>query len=321
VVKPVKLYEIPNGVSAGYDAFLAKVDAAARSQLSFQVSGVISSLDVREGMRVEKDQVLASLDPTDYQLAVEASQAQYDLAQTHFIRNKQLFARKLISADVYDQSETAFKAASANLEEAKTDLRYTRITAPFTGIVSAKFVQAHQLVSAKTPILNIVNNDELDITVSIPVPYVDSVGVEVLKQRDSAVIFDIHSAITIPAKYKEISIQPESDTNSYSMTVTIQRPYRMNILTGMTGQVLIANQRKSGLLHLPEDAWVNKSGNQAQLWRFNPQQGTVESVMVELDPSGAVLHGLKPGDLVVVAGAKDLSEGQTVRAWVREGGI
>ena len=320
VVKPVKLYEIPN-FSAGHDGFLAEVDAADRSQLSFQVPGVIEALEVREGERVEKGQVLATLDPTDYQLAVDASQAQYDLEKTRYIRNKQLYAKKLISADAFDQSETAYKAADANLEEAKTDLGYTQIKAPFDGLVSMSFVKAHQFVAAKTPILNVINNDELDITVSIPVPYVDSVGIAELKQRDFSVVIDSYSSVVIPASFKEMSTQPETDTNSYSTTVTILRPFGLNILTGMTGQVLVANDNKTGALRLPKGAWVMKEGNKGHLWRFNEEQSTVEAVTVELDEFGAVVSGLNPGDMVVIAGAKDLTEGQTVKAWTREGGI
>ncbi len=321
VVKPVKLYEVPDIDAVGYDGFLAEVDAAERSQLSFQVPGVIETLQVREGQKVEKAQVLATLDPTDYQLAVEASQAQYDLVNTRHTRNEQLFLKKLISADVYDQSETALKTAEANLEEAKTDLRYTQIRAPFAGLVSLSFVKSHQFVAAKTPILNIINNNELDITVSVPVPYADVIGIEELKLRDYAVILDTHNSDVIPARFKEISTQPETDTNSYTTTVTIQRPHNMNILTGMTGQVLITNNQKLSSLRLPEEAWVTKDGNKGQVWRFNQKSSIVEAVMVDLDKFGSVIGGLKAGDRVIIAGAKDLSAGQTVKAWTREDGI
>lgn len=321
VVKPVKLYEVPDIDAAGYDGFLAEVDAAERSQLSFQIPGEIETLQVREGQKVEKGQLLATLDPTDYQLAVEASQAQYDLVNTHHIRNEQLFSKKLISADVFDQSLTALKVAEANLEEAKTDLRYTQIRAPFDGLVSLSFVKPHQFVAAKTPILNIINNDKLDITVSVPVPYADAIGIEELKLRDYAVVFDTHNSVIIPAIFKEVSTQPEADTNSYTTTVTIQRPHNMNILTGMTGQVLIANNHKNSSLRLPEEAWVTKEGSKGQVWRFNQENNSVEAVTVELDKFGFVTRGLKAGDRVIIAGAKDLRAGQTVKAWTREDGI
>lgn len=320
-IKPVKLYKIPNISSAGYDAFWAEVDAGDRSQLSFQVPGVIDKLQVRDGQRIKKGQVLASLDPIDYQLAVDASQAQYDLAETIYLRNKQLYTRKLISTDTLDRSETAFKAADANLEEAKTDLDHTQLKAPFAGVVSISFVKAHQFVAAKTPILNIINNDLLDITISIPVPYVDSIGVDTLKQKQFVVVFDFYSSMIVPAQFKEMSTQADSETNSYSATVTILRPNGINILTGMTGQVLIANTLKSNPLQLPDEAWIEKQTDKGKVWRYNQQTSTLEAVEVQLNESGAIIGGLTEGELIVIAGAKDLKQDQTVRAWEREGGI
>lgn len=320
-IKPVKLYEVENTAATGYDAFWAEVDAGNRSQLSFQVPGVIEKLKVKDGDHVEKGQVLASLDPIDYQLAVDASQAQYDLAKTRYLRNQQLYQKKLVSTDALDRSETAFKAANANLEEAKTDLSYTQLKAPFDGLISISFVKAHQFVAAKMPILNVINNDQLDITISIPIPYVDSVGINALKNKQFLVDFDLYNDIKVPAKFKEMSTQAEADTNSYRATVTILRPQGINILTGMTGQVLISNTSIKNYLQLPAEAWIQKSSGQGELWRYNPQTHTVQAVEVQLNKTGAIISGLNGGDLIVIAGAKDLQQNQTVRAWKREGGI
>ncbi|MDG3085591.1 efflux RND transporter periplasmic adaptor subunit [Vibrio hannami] len=321
VVKPVKLYQIPAYTDSGYDAFLAEVDAGERSQLSFQVPGVIEKLSVHEGQKVVKDQILASLDPNDYQLALEASQAQFELAETRYLRDEQLFNKKLISADAYDQSETSYKAAIANLEEAKTDLSYSNIKAPFDGIVSLSFVKAHQFVGAKQPILNIINNEQLDINISIPVPYVDREGIKSLREGNYAVVFDIHPEVMVPASFKEMSTQANSDTNSYNATVSIVRPDALNILTGMTGQVLIANTKQAKPIQLPASAWVSKEEGKGTVWLLNAQSNTVQAADLSLDEAGFVVDGLSAGDFVVIAGAKDLNEGQVVRAWTREGGI
>ncbi|WP_407702405.1 efflux RND transporter periplasmic adaptor subunit [Vibrio algarum] len=321
VIKPVKLYQVPSISSSGYDVFLGEVDAGDRSQLSFQVPGVIELLNVKEGQKVSQGEVLAVLDDTDYQLAVDASQAQFDLEKTRLERNKQLFNKKLISADAFDQSETAFKAADANLEEAKTDLQYTQITAPFSGVVSLKFVQPFQYVSSKQPVLNIINNENLDVNIVIPVPYIDKAGIHSLPNREYAVIFDINNTIVIPAQFKEMSTQPNVDTNSYSATVTIVRPESFNILTGMTGQVLLSNNKKENRFSIPNDAWIVKETAKSKVWKFNQTTHIVESVEVELDEFGAVVAGLKAGDQIVVAGAQNLKEGQMVRPWTREGGI
>ncbi|NOI65128.1 efflux RND transporter periplasmic adaptor subunit [Vibrio sp. 99-8-1] len=321
VVKPVKLLQVPNLSASEFDSFLAEVDAGKRSQLSFQVPGMIETLSFREGEKVTKGATLATLDPKDYQLAVDAAQAQFDLAKTRYDRDIQLVSKKLISTDAFDQSETAFKAADAKLEQARTDLSYTQIKAPFDGVVSLSFVKSFQFIGAKQPVLNIINNDLLDINIALPVPYVDKTGIRTLPKREYAVVFDVHNSIVIPASFKEMSTQPNSDTNSYSATVTIVRPDVLNILTGMTGQVLIRNEQQRDQLILPNGAWVSREGSSGEIWRFEPQTNSVERVKVNTDEFGAVVGGLNAGDMVVIAGAKNLHEGQVVRAWTREGGI
>lgn len=321
VVKPVKLFEVPNLTAFEFDSFLAEVDAGKRSQLSFQVPGVVETLDYREGDKVEKGTLLATIDPKDYQLAVDAAQAQFDLAETRYERDQKLFAKKLISTDKFDQSETAYKAADAKLEQARTDKSYTKLKAPFDGLVSISFVKPHQFVAVKQPILNIINNDLLDINIVLPVPYVDKIGIKTMPQREYAVVFDVYNSVIIPARFKEMSTQPNADTNSYSATVTIVKPQEINILTGMTGQVLVRNDSEKQTLLLPDDAWIAKKGDHGQVWRYVSDTHAVESVDIETDEKGAVTKGLNAGDMVVIAGAKNLQEGQVVRAWTREGGI
>jgi len=89
------------------------------------------------------------------QLALNAAQAQYSLAKTEWQRAKQLYAKKLISADSYDQQETQYKAALAN-------------HAPFDGVVSYTYVKPHQLVAEKQEILNLIDNRVLDVSFALP---------------------------------------------------------------------------------------------------------------------------------------------------------
>jgi RND family efflux transporter MFP subunit len=321
VIKPVKLYQVPNLNGAGHDAFLAEVDAGNRSQLSFQISGVIDKLDVKQGQHVKRGELLIRLDSNDFQLAVDAAQAQFDFSNTRYKRDKQLFDKKLISVNDFDKSETAYKIALANLDEAQTELSHTKVKAPFDGIISLSFVKKHQFVKAKQTVLNIINTDKLNINISLPVPYVDEVGLVALKQFPLSVSFDMQDLIMIPATFKEMSTQPNTDTNSYNATVEIKRPATMNILTGMTGQVFIHRKQQNLQLKLPIGAWVSKEKTAGSVWRLDLADNSVHQVKLNIDASGVLSGDLYTGDLIVIAGAKGLYEGQIVREWKREAGI
>ncbi len=321
LIKPVKLLAVKDLTVDDSDAFLARIDATYRAQLSFQVSGEVEKLLVRMGQGVEKGEVLATLDPKDLQLALDAAQAQYALAKTQWERAKSLYRKKLISTDSYDQKETQYKAALASFEQAKTDLSYTKIQAPFDGVVSYTYVKPYQVVGEKQEILNLIDNTTLDVSFTLPVSYAESVSLSALKNAEMWVTMDSEPSKRIPGKFKEISTQPNIDTNSYEAIVTITRPTDRNLLTGMTGQVHIAKQNKSNAMTLPTSAWVNKQESQGEVWVMDSSTQQVNKVTLSLNESGAIESGLDNNDYVVIAGVERLVEGQVVKAWIREEGI
>ncbi len=321
LIKPVKLLAVKDLTVDDSDAFLARIDATYRAQLSFQVSGEVEKLLVRMGQGVEKGEVLATLEPKDLQLALDAAQAQYALAKTQWERAKSLYSKKLISTDSYDQKETQYKAALASFEQAKTDLSYTKIQAPFDGVVSYTYVKPYQVVGEKQEILNLIDNTTLDVSFTLPVSYAESVSLSALKNAEMWVTMDSEPSKRIPGKFKEISTQPNIDTNSYEAIVTITRPTDRNLLTGMTGQVHIAKQNKSNAMTLPTSAWVNKQESQGEVWVMDSSTQQVNKVTLSLNESGAIESGLDNNDYVVIAGVERLVEGQVVKAWIREEGI
>ncbi len=321
LIKPVKLLAVKDLTVDDSDAFLARIDATYRAQLSFQVGGEVEKLLVRMGQGVEKGEVLATLDPKDLQLALDAAQAQYALAKTQWERAKSLYSKKLISTDSYDQKETQYKAALASFEQAKTDLSYTKIQAPFDGVVSYTYVKPYQVVGEKQEILNLIDNTTLDVSFTLPVSYAESVSLSALKNAEMWVTMDSEPSKRIPGKFKEISTQPNIDTNSYEAIVTITRPTDRNLLTGMTGQVHIAKQNKSNAMTLPTSAWVNKQESQGEVWVMDSLTQQVSKVTLSLNESGAIESGLDNNDYVVIAGVERLVEGQVVKAWIREEGI
>ncbi len=232
-----------------------------------------------------------------------------------------MYNKKLISTDSYDQQETQYKAALANLEQAKTDLSYTEIHAPFDGVVSYTYVKPYQVVAAKQEILNLIDNTTLDVSFTLPVTYAEAVSLNTLKDAEMWVTMDSEPNNRIQGTFKEISTQPNADTNSYEAIVTITRPSDRNLLTGMTGQVHIAKQNVSDAVMLPSAAWVSKSETQGEVWVMDSETQQVNKVTLSLNENGGVESGLDKSDYVVIAGVERLVEGQVVKAWVREEGI
>ncbi|RKF15765.1 efflux RND transporter periplasmic adaptor subunit [Alginatibacterium sediminis] len=314
----VKVIEVPKLTPENSEIFLARIDAGTRAHLSFQLSGEIAQIPVKMGQVVEKGELLASLDPIDFQLALDAKSAEYDLRKAQFERAKRLQKTNLISKDAYDQADSALKTSHAELNQAQKDLRNTRLSAPFNGVVSATMSKPFEVVAARQGILNLIDNQYLEVIFSIPVQYTRQQNIEAIKASPLSVIMDAHPGIRISASLKEISTEPNYQTNTYSAKVTIERPEQLNLLPGMTGIVVVEDRASSHQFKVPDSAWINQS---LMVWKVNPHNSSVSQTKIILDNDGRVVAGLTQGDQVVVAGLESLYEGQMVKIWKREGGI
>lgn len=322
VITPVKLLDVPQLTHSQQYQFSAQVSASKQAQLAFQVPGEIAQLNVRMGDKITQGQLLAQLDQQDYQLAFRAREAEFELQKARLNRANQLFKQHLISEDSLDQTQTAYTEAEINLQQAQTDISYTQLQAPFEGVVSITHAKPYQFVDAKQAIISTINNQNLDIDFNLPVHVTNELDIQSLKNSNLQVRLSRFDNLLMPALFKEMSTKPDVDTNSYKVTLTISKPAELNILPGMSGTVHIADpqERQQGFF-LPDGALFSRDGTHAQVWKMDTQTQVLHSVTIELNADNKYLSGLNAGDKIVLAGAKNLKQGQRVRPWVKEGGI
>ena len=152
-------------------SFPGRVEAGDSAMLAFRVAGEIRELKVRMGDRVQAGAVLAELDPTDYQLNLDARQAEFDLAQLEADRASTLFAQQLISEDQYDTAQTRLATSRAKLELAREELSFCRLTAPFAGVIAFTYARPSEIVSIQQPVLNLQDISTLEIRFDLPPRY------------------------------------------------------------------------------------------------------------------------------------------------------
>jgi RND family efflux transporter MFP subunit len=300
-------------------SFPGKVEAGDSAMLAFRVVGQLQELKVRTGSQVEKGAILAELDPTDYQLNLDARQAEFDLAELEADRASALYEQKLISEDQYDTAQTVLATNEARLEQARKELSFCQLTAPFAGAIAFTYAMPSEIMSPQQPILNLQNTSTLDIRFNLPPRFQ-----RLLKGDDRAhftVMFELMPGVYLDAQYKESGMQPDPDTNSYPVTLLVDSPDDFSARPGMPVSVRLHHSSLSnGRWVVPAEALFERSGDTAHVWRIETSSMTVKKVTVELD-GGALRKGLSPGDQIVAAGVDRLQEGQRVRPWVREGGL
>ncbi|QIZ76342.1 efflux RND transporter periplasmic adaptor subunit [Ferrimonas lipolytica] len=316
LIQPVKALQIRQPTTLA--PFAADIEASEHVQIAFRIAGQLQQVWVRMGDDVLEGQLLAELDPTDYQLALQARQAEFDLAVIRAKRDQKLYSQNLISEDQFDRSKTAQLTAQARLRQAKVDLDDTVLRAPFDGYVSYTMAKQGEVMPANQAIMTVENNSHIDVHFNLPVPhahYGQEAGL-----TEASIRFGGMQQIYKASAVKEYSSTPDPDTNSYRVTLTLDKPEDINPLTGMNAWVEVGQSAGLNEVHLPTSALFNRTGNKAKVWKIN-SDNRITAVDIEVDEHGKLLAGLKHGDRVVATGVDKLKSQQLVRIWERERGI
>jgi RND family efflux transporter MFP subunit len=332
IVRPAKIFHVSDPSSSLIRNFPAEVEANAKSLLAFRVSGQIIKFPVKAGNTVTKGQVLAQLDPTDFQLRLDDRKARYELAQSQFTRAKSLLAKNLAPQSTYDEAKANLSVALSSYESAKVDLAYTTLRAPFAGSVAKVLVKQHENVQAKQPILMLQTRDMIDISIQIPENIISKVHKDTHYQP--TVVFDSHPDSEYLVTVKEWDTQADPTTLTYKVVFSMPTPTTFNVLPGMSANVKIdlaqitdvAENRflvPVSAVFVDEDEPLNNS--QKYVWKVDATTSTVHKVAVTVgeikDEGIEVFTGVKVGDDIVAAGVHYLTEGMKVRAWSREKGL
>lgn len=332
LIRPVKLHQVNADPSAAVRQFPAIVEPTERANLTFRVSGKLVQLIARPGQLVQNGELLARLDDTDFNLKLDQAKARFELAQTQFTRAEQLIAQKLVSQAVFDEARAQLQVAQADLSTAETALSYTRLEAPFAGIISRLLVENHENVSAQQAIMELQVRDQVDVVIQVPEDVISNVRQDFDYQPE--VVFDSHPMYRYRARIREWDTRADPATNSFKVVFSMATPTEFNVLSGMTANVIAEvskiNAAYVAALFIPASAIFmpsnsSLSSQQSYVWVFNPQNGVVSQRQVTVSSltsaGAAITSGLAAGEQIVTAGVQQLSEGQQVRPWVRERGL
>ncbi len=306
------------------------VRATQTSQVSSQVMGNILEIRAHEGDRVQSGQVLAVLDDaqsrsgTDQATAalnaaekeVSAADSDFALAEATLKRYQQLYEKKSVSPQEFDEIKARYQSAearrdmaragqaqaTAGLTQARTSLGYTRIRAPFTGIVTEKKADAGTLASPGMPIFTMedTRSYRLEVTVDESELRFVSAG------QASPVTIDALGNTQLSGKVAQIV--PAADPASRTFLVKVELPADVRVRSGLFGRARFSRGERSALL-IPRASLVERGQLQA-VYVLDANQ-IAELRYVTLGKSTGeqieVLSGLQDGEkLVAVAGDVDL---------------
>jgi RND family efflux transporter MFP subunit len=303
--------------------------------LSFQVSGVLQELSAQMGQRVRAGELIARLDPKDFELKameLEAQTAQaratFTRARADYERFQNLYDMGTVSKSEFDQVQAGFETAQAqlaavgkSLELARQQLSYTSLTAPMAGTISEVPVENYQTVQPGHPIAILSTNDDLEFEVSLP----DHLIHQLQTGDASRVVFDMLPDRPLAATVSEIGITPGPvSTFPVKLRLAESSP---QIRSGMIGtaQFTFSHGNSQPFTVVPVEAVFGLPSGEQAVWLVHTDSdtdsgtytGTVHRQPVtagRLLPDGLqILDGLLGDEIIVIRGVHRLEQGQKVR--------
>ena len=291
-----------------------RVKAAQDVSLAFRVSGTLQNIYVEDGATVRQGQVLAQLDPTDYQVQLDATQAEYDQIKAEAERVMALYQDNGVSANDNDKAVYGLRQITAKLQHHQDELAYTQLTAPFSGTVQTHLFEEHETVGAGMPVISMVGSGQPEVEINIPAAeYV---------QRDRFdtyhCTFNVYPGQTYPMRL--ISITPKANANQlYTMRLQVQTDGRPVPSPGMNTMVTITcTADPTAQLIVTASAIFERNG-QTYVYLYDPADGTAHQQLVEvtalLSDGTALLGGpwLSAGQVVISSGTRYIDEGDHVQ--------
>jgi RND family efflux transporter MFP subunit len=300
------------------------VRATQTASLASQIAGNITEVRVHEGDRVRAGQLLAVIDDSlpraaadqataaraSAQQALSAAQSEDALATSTLDRYQQLYDKKEISAQQFDQVQTRAQAAGAHRElaaaelsrataalaQARVSLGYSHVQAPFAGLVTQRLVDAGTFASVGLPLfaLEDVSRYRLEATVSEADMRLVHIG------SQATVEVDAIAAAELPGKV--VQIVPSADPASRSFLVKVELPADARLRSGLFGRARFSRGARAALM-IPKTAVVDRGQLQAVYVIDSGNIAALRYVTLgnPLGQDVEVLSGLASGERVALA--------------------
>jgi len=334
IIRPAKIMTVGDPLAGAKRVYPGEVEAGERSEQAFRVGGELVKLPARAGKKVKKGELLAQLDPSDFQLTVDEQQARFDLSQVQFERTEKLVKQQLIPRSDFDKAKSNLLAATADLRLAKAQLSYTRLTAPFDGVISILNVKNHESVRQNEVVLVIQTIDNIDITFNLSENIISKLKSGSGKSAHPTVIFDTYPDKPFTTSVKEFDTEADPKTRSYKVTLTMPAPKDFIALPGMSVNVhldfsqVVKNAGTTLVVPVeavfsPEDTSLKSKSH--MVWKVDSETMQTQATTVSIGQINSqgieITAGLNSGDQVIIAGVNFIKEGQKVKPWVKEEGL
>jgi RND family efflux transporter MFP subunit len=299
----VRVQTVQSQTRPASEEVVATVRPKLSAVVAAKISGTVESLRVAPGQRVKAGELLAEISAQEIKARLDQATAVRDQATLDYARFQRLVAERAVSRQEYDAAESRQRAAVAAVQEAETMLGYTRVVAPFDGVVARKRMDVGDLATPGRPLLDLEDPAALRAEADIPETLVGG-----LKLGDRLNVTIVSGAPAIDGVVAEIA--PAADPASRTVLVKLDLPAGSGARSGQFARVAVPGAAVNSL-RMPASALVTRGQMESVFVAVN-QRAQLRLVRTgrKQGDSVEIISGLSAGEAVVTEGAATLADGQ-----------
>lgn len=311
----VTAYQIEKDTFNHYLELQGSVETRKNVVLNAEMGGVLQQIYVNEGQKVSQGQTLAKIDDGGLSQQLAQMEIQLDLAKTTFERQERLWNQQIGSEMQYLQAKSSYEGQVNAVKQMKSQLSKSVVTAPFSGVIDEIITEEGNVVSpGQTPILRLVNLDDMYIKADIPENYITNVT----QGKPVEVTFPVLGE-TIQTEVKQTGSYINPNNRTFNAEIAVPNKTK-NIKPNLTARVRINDYTSEDAIMVPQNIISENADGEQYLYVLNKAEGDhaiAQRVIIETGKTQGenieVLEGLQGGEMIIQEGARSVKEGQKVK--------
>lgn len=253
---PVETTTVSRGTISSYLLYSSNLETEKMTDVYSRVQGLIEKINLEEGIYVTKGQVLLELEADEYILAEEKARVEYQQKQSAHDRSKAMADKNLLSNEEYETAKYSVEAARIAWEQAKLNLKYTRITSPLTGVIGERLCREGDRIQPTDKLFTVVNTDEMIAVVHIPEKEIGTI----VKGQQTFIYSDHLSDELFQGWIKRVSPVVDPESGTFKVTIGV-RNKNNKLRPGMFVNSRIVTSTHKDAILIPKTAIIYENEN------------------------------------------------------------
>jgi len=308
VIPKVTVKDIKKSSENEVLSYSGTIEADNVVSLGFSVPGRISRVYVQEGQKVKKGQLLAAIDVTTYKNAFDIANAGLEQANDNFKRLNGLFQKGSLPERDFIAVKVGVAQANANKNLAAKNLSDTKLYAPFSGMITAKLTEIGATAAPGIPAFTVMKTDKVYAKASITESEISK-----LKIGTDAKVEIASMGETFNGKVAIVNPSADALTRTFNVKVRLDNAEN-KLLPGMISNIKIETGNEVSVITVPTDAIVRDANDLIYVYVVKENKAIKKRVSLGNFKGNEVIvtDGLQLNDKVIIAGQRNLKDGQTV---------